>query len=154
MLIKDRIERSIRQKWLSILAKASVEDLENICSSLKEKPPYDFLRPPEIGLIMVRARTGGTGNPFHLGEMTVTRCTVQVKEGYRGTAYVMGRNKRHAELAALLDALLQDPDQHHSLMDFVIRPLEHTLQKRKALMAEKVASTRVEFFTMVRGEEG
>ncbi len=139
---------------MAILAKASLEDLENIWCSLRENPSYYFLRPPEIGLIMVRARAGGTGNPFNLGEMTVTRCTVQVKEGFCGTAYVMGRNKRHAELAALLDALLQDPDQHASLMDLVIRPLEHILQKRKAVVAQRIASTRVEFLTMVRGEEG
>ncbi len=152
-MLSNQIELSTRQKWMAILAKASLEDLENIWCSLREKPSYYFLRPPEIGLIMVRARAGGTGNPFNLGEMTVTRCTVQVEGGFRGTAYVMGRNKRHAELAALLDALLQDPDQHAFLMDLVIRPLEHIRQKRKAVIAQKIASTRVEFFTMVRGEE-
>lgn len=147
------IEQSIRQRWMAVLAKSSIEDLEEAWRILREKPQYYCLRPPETGLVMVRARAEGRGGPFHLGEMTVTRCTVQVKTGFCGTAYVMGRNRRHAELAALLDALLQDPYQYASLMDLIIRPLELTLRKRKAVTAQKVAGTRVEFFTMVRGDE-
>ncbi len=147
------IEQSVRQHWMAVLAKSRFEDLEKVWGALREKPQYGFLRPPETGLVMVRARAEGKGIPFHLGEMTVTRCTVQVKNGYRGTAYVMGRNRRHAEIAALLDALLQDPHQHASLMDLVIRPLELILRKRRAVMAQKVASTKVEFFTMVRGDD-
>lgn len=147
------IDQSIRQQWMAVLAKANVADLEEAWAFLREKPHYYFLRPPETGLIMVRARTGGGGSPFHLGEMTVTRCTVQVKNGFRGTAYVMGRNRRHAELAALLDALLQDPYQHASLMGFIVHRLNHGIQKRKTMMAQKVRSTQVEFFTMVRGDE-
>ncbi len=147
------MDLSIRQKWMSVLAKSSPEDIEEAWRFLREKPSFYFLRPPETGLVMVRARAGGTGSPFHLGEITVTRCTIQVKDGFRGTAYIMGRNRRHAELAALLDALLQDPYQHASLMDVMIRPLERILQKRRATMSKKVAQTRVEFFTMVRGDE-
>lgn len=147
------IEQTIRQHWIAVLSKVEAKDLEEVWQRLKEKPQYYCLRPPETGLIMVRARVEGTGSPFHLGEMTITRCTVQVKNGFRGTAYIMGRNRRHAELAALLDALLQDPHQHASLMDLVIRPLELTLRKRKSVMAQKVEGTRVEFFTMVRGDE-
>jgi len=147
------IEQTIRQHWIAVLSKVEVKDLEEVWQRLKEKPEYDCLRPPETGLIMVRARAEGTGSLFHLGEMTITRCTVQVKNGFRGTAYVMGRNRRHAELAALIDALLQDPNQHASLMDLLIRPLELILRKRKSVMAHKVEGTRVEFFTMVRGDE-
>jgi len=147
------IDQSVRQHWMAVLAKSSFEDLEKVWGVLREKPQYYFLRPPETGLVMVRAKEEGNGAPFHLGEMTVTRFTVQVKNGYHGTGYVMGRNRRHAELAALLDALLQDPHQHAALMDLVIRPLELILRKRRAVMAQKIASTRVEFFTMVRGDD-
>lgn len=146
-------DQAIRQHWIAVLSKVETKDLEEVWQRLREKPEYYCLRPPETGLVMVRARAEGNGTPFHLGEMTVTRCTVQVKDGYRGTAYVMGRNRRHAELAALLDALLQDPYQHASLMDLIIRPLELILRKRRAVMAQKIASTKVEFFTMIRGED-
>ena len=70
---------------------------------------YRVLRGPEAGLVMVRGRAGGGGAPFNLGEMTATRCTVRTEAGFVGHAYVAGRNERQAELAALADALLQDP---------------------------------------------
>lgn len=138
---------------MAVLAKAKLEDLEERWRFLREKPQYHFLRPPETGLIMIQARAEGTGSPFRLGEMTVTRCTVQVEGGYRGTAYVMGRNRRHAELAALFDALLQDPFQQAFLLTQVIRRLSNTIRNRKAQMAQRIADTRVEFFTIVRGDE-
>ncbi|GAB4376283.1 MAG: hypothetical protein Kow00121_23160 [Elainellaceae cyanobacterium] len=72
---------------------------------------------------MVQGRTGGAGQPFYLGEMTITRCVVRLEtpdleeaiasqfpEGVIvGFGYVAGRSHRHAELAALCDALLQHP---------------------------------------------
>ncbi|MBS3918622.1 MAG: phosphonate C-P lyase system protein PhnG [Deltaproteobacteria bacterium] len=147
-----RVDTPLRQEWMAVLAKARPEDLEEAWRSLREKPKYHLLRPHETGLVMVRARAGGTGMQFNLGEMTVTRCTVQVDGGAPGTAYVMGQNRRHAELAALFDALLQDPSRHSSLMESVIRPIKNSIRDRKAMIAKKAASTRVEFFTMVRGD--
>ncbi len=69
------------------------------------------MRGPEGGLVMVRGRAGGGGAPFNLGEMTVTRCTVRLGSGLVGHAYVAGREPRRAELAALVDALMQDPER-------------------------------------------
>ena len=146
------IDRALRQEWMAILAKARPEDLEEAWRFLREKSKYRFLRPPETGLVMVRARAGGTGRQFNLGEVTVTRCTVQTEGGITGTAYVRGRGRRHAELAALFDALLQDPSRHASLMDDVIRPIERSIRERNAMIVKKAAGTRVEFFTMVRGD--
>jgi len=145
-------ETKMRQEWMAILAKASPEALEKAWSAIGDRPGFLFLRPPETGLVMVRARAGGTGMRFNLGEATVTRCTVQIDRGLTGTAYVMGRNGRHAELAALFDALLQDPYRRSSLMEKVIQPLRSTLREKKIVFARKAATTRVEFFTLVRGD--
>jgi len=89
---------------------------------------------------------------FNLGEATMTRCTVQVN-GAVGTAYVLGRNVRHAELAALFDGMLQDPRRHAALMKEVVKPIIVSIQDRKRQLAQKAAATKVEFFTMERGEE-
>jgi len=145
-------ETKTRQEWIGILAKASIEDLEKAWGAIRDRPGFRFLRPPETGLVMVRARAGGTGMRFNLGEVTVTRCTVEIDRGATGTAYVMGRNGHHAELAALFDALLQDPDRRSSLIEKVIQPLRSTLREKKAASAKKAATTRVEFFTLVRGD--
>ena len=101
---------------------------------------------------MVRGRAGGTGNPFNLGEMTVTRCALRLPGGPVGQAYVQGRDTRHAELAARLDALLQT-DEAPRLLSQVIEPLQALEAARRRERSRKAASSKVEFFTMVRGED-
>jgi alpha-D-ribose 1-methylphosphonate 5-triphosphate synthase subunit PhnG len=143
-----------RQRWMSVLARSSAAELEaKLEAALGTPPDYRYLRAPETGLVMVRGRAGGTGGRFNLGEMTVTRCAVQVGEGPVGHAYVAGRDARHATLAALFDALLQDPERGDALQDGVIGPLAATQADRRASRAAKAATTRVDFFTMVRGED-
>lgn len=142
-----------RRRWMAALARASLDDLEAAWSVFPDLPEYRRLRGPESGLVMVRGRAGGTGNPFNLGEMTVTRCTVQLDAELVGHAYVAGTNTRHAELAAVFDALLQDPVRRPAIEDSLIAPL---LDKREARLrddATRIASSRVEFFTVVRGED-
>ena len=147
------VDTETRRGWMAVLAKAIPEELERLWLALQEKPEYYFLRPPEVGLVMVRGRTGGTGMRFNLGEVTMTRCTVQVNQGAAGTAYILGRNVRHAELAAVFDAMLQDPRHHTALMKEVVKPMIVSIQDRKKQVARKAAATKVEFFTMVRGDE-
>ena len=135
-----------RQRWMAVLARAKAAELEALLPS--SLPAYRRLRGPEAGLVMVRGRTGGTGAPFNLGEMSVTRCTVRTDDGQTGHAYVPGRDERQAELAALLDALLQDPARHDALRNTVIAPLADAQQRRRESVARKAAATRVDFFTM------
>jgi len=111
-------------------------------------PGYTRLRGPEAGLVMVRGRAGGGGAPFNMGEMTVTRCTVRTDSGQVGHAYVAGRDARQAELAAVFDAMLQDPHQAFALQANVIAPLAEAQQARRAAIAEKAAATKVQFFAM------
>ncbi len=140
-----------RQSWMRVLALSAWSDLE-----LKAKPflPQlcDMIRPPETGLVMLRGRIGGTGAPFNLGEATVTRCAVRVKDGFEGHGYVMGRNAAHANAAAICDALLQDANHQASVDEQVIQPLSRLLAERRRISAAKAAATKVDFFTLVRGE--
>lgn len=138
---------------MSVLAKAGDGALERAWSKLSNPPRYSFLRPPETGLVMVRGRAGGTGRAFNMGEMSVTRCAVRLDDGRVGLSYVVGRSQRHAELAAAFDALLQLPERREALDETVIRPLEETQQRRQNDIASNAAGSRVEFFTMVRGED-
>lgn len=142
-----------RQRWMATLALASVDELEAAWSTLSDRPEPTWLRRPEIGMVMVRGRAGGTGSRFNLGETTVTRCALRLADGPVGTAYVAGRDKRHAELAALFDALLQDPAQHTAINETVIEPMARARGRRIDASARKVNATLVDFFTMVRGED-
>lgn len=141
-----------RQGWLRCLAHADPAELEAAWSRLDRQPSYEMLRPPEIGLAMVRGRQGGSGRPFNLGEMTVTRCAVRLVDGRVGVGYVAGRAPRHAELVAVFDGLLQDEARQASLQASLIAPLAAQQARRRAAASERAARTKVDFFTMVRGD--
>jgi len=152
---------SRRRAWLAVLARAPRADLEAALAHAFDgaaPPPYEWLRAPEIGLAMVRGRIGGTGDPFNLGEATVTRATLRLTvAGCDGAAPVgvacqLGRDKRRAELAALADALLQLPARHAALNAQLIEPLAARIAAEREARRRDAATTRVEFFTMVRGD--
>lgn len=137
-----------RRNWMSVLAKAPPARLAALAPDL---PPHDLLRAPEIGAVMLEGRIGGTGGRFNLGEMTVTRCSVRLGDVV-GHACVGGRDKDHARRAAVLDALLQGADAAR-IGAQILAPLRAEAQARATSRAEKAAATRVEFFTLMRGED-
>lgn len=139
----------VRKSWMATLAKAPPARLAALFPDL---PPHHVLRQPEIGAVMVRGRVGGTGAAFNLGEMTVTRASVRLGTGEVGHAWVQGRDKGHALRAAAVDALMQTP-QAADLAAQVLRPLEAEALTLRATRASKAAATKVDFFTMVRGED-
>jgi alpha-D-ribose 1-methylphosphonate 5-triphosphate synthase subunit PhnG len=137
-----------RRRWMAILARANADRIAALLSACGDIPAYTIIRGPEGGLVMVRGRAGGGGAAFNLGEMTVTRCTVRIETGFIGHAYVAGREERRAELAALVDALMQDHDRAADIEARVIAPLEQQQAEMKAISASKAAATRVQFFAM------
>ncbi|BAB54656.1 phosphonate C-P lyase system protein PhnG [Mesorhizobium japonicum] len=142
-----------RSDWLGILSRSVSSELEALAADLATGVAFEWLRTCDVGLVMVRGRAGGTGNVFNLGEMTVTRASVRLEDGTVGHGYVQGRNKRQAELAAIIDALLQQPDRHDETMAKVVEPLREKAEVRRLEKSRKAAATKVEFFTMVRGED-
>ncbi len=138
-----------RKGWMSILAKAPPERLRDL---FPELPQHDLVRAPETGAVMVRGRIGATGAAFNLGEMTVTRCSVRLHGGAVGHAWVQGRDRDHARRAAVLDALMQT-DAADALRIRVIGTLAAEAGARQAARADRAEATRVEFFTLVRGED-
>lgn len=149
-----------RQQWMATLAKATLPSLEMLFAKVGDLPEYVFLRSPETGLTMVRGRAGGVGQVFNLGEMTLTRCVVQLfaeaqetgSGPIAGFGYVGGRSHRHAELAALGDGLLQHEDWHSQIFWEVIEPLRAIALEKKEQQQRQTAATKVDFFTMLRGE--
>lgn len=149
-----------RRAWMAVLARTPRADLEAALErALKgvPTPTYDWLRPPEIGLAMVRGRVGGSGDPFNLGEATVTRATLRLRGSNDtaaavGVACHLGRDRRRAELAALADALLQMPEHHAVLHQQLIEPFAAQQVVQRDARRQDAAATRVEFFTMVRGD--
>jgi alpha-D-ribose 1-methylphosphonate 5-triphosphate synthase subunit PhnG len=143
-----------RARWMSCLSQADPARLEAAWAGLQPSPPHRWLRQPETGLVMLRGRAGGSGQAFNLGEMTMTRAAVRIEgeSPATGFGYVAGRNRRHAELAALFDALLQDETRRPALMAELIAPLQAAAAISRAVRAAEIAPTRVDFMTMVRGD--
>jgi alpha-D-ribose 1-methylphosphonate 5-triphosphate synthase subunit PhnG len=139
-----------RQHWIGVLARASRSELQPFEDALRDVE-YRLIRAPEIGMTLVRGRMGGNGAPFNVGEMSVTRCVVRLADGRTGYSYLAGRDKVHAELAALADAHLQGAQQRHWLVE-MITSLAIVQAERRAQKAAETAATKVEFFTLVRGE--
>lgn len=137
-----------RQRWMSVLARATAADLASRLAACPSLPTHIRLRGPESGLVMLRGRAGGAGSQFNLGEMTVTRCTVRNADGFVGHAYIQGRDHRTATLAAAIDAGLQDPARQPDLLRAVIEPLAAAQAEQRAAQARRAAATKVDFFTM------
>lgn len=138
-----------RRDWLGLIARAPLPLLEALWPD--DPPPFDWLRRPETGAMMVQGRAGAVGAGFNLGEVSVTRASVRLQCGAIGHALVQGRSPRKAERAAVLDALLQTAaaqDVHAR----VLVPLQEAECAARDTRARRAAATKVDFFTMVRGE--
>jgi alpha-D-ribose 1-methylphosphonate 5-triphosphate synthase subunit PhnG len=138
-------DRAAAMRLFALVAWPVLDNLTKHCANEDHKT----LRGPDIGLVMLRARMGSTGNAFNLGEATVTRCSLVRPSGVEGHAYIMGRNAAHASRAALCDALFQEAP---ATMAPILKALEKTLNESHQSTAAKAAATKVDFFTMVRGD--
>ncbi|RWR02256.1 phosphonate C-P lyase [[Pantoea] beijingensis] len=141
-----------RQHWLSVLAHSAADRLEYYWNALNLQPGYDVLRAPETGLTRLQARMGATGKRFIVGDVTVTRAVVRLTDGTCGYSYITGRDKLHAERCAVIDALLQQRENGALLHDNLITPLAAERAEQQQQRAREVASSRVDFFTLVRGD--
>lgn len=142
-----------RREALAVLAAADSTDIARGLRQLDDGLSYTEPRPPEVGLVMLRGRIGSRGAPFNAGEATVTRAAVQLASGEMGFGYVLGRDREKARLVALCDALWQVADRRGAVEAQVLAPLRKQQQQKQNLARERTAATRVDFFTLVRGED-
>jgi alpha-D-ribose 1-methylphosphonate 5-triphosphate synthase subunit PhnG len=142
-----------RKRRMEVLARCDRGKLEELWSSLGFDPAFETLRGPQTGLVTVRGRIGGGGAPFNIGEATATRASVRLSDGRIGHSAMLGRDRRKARLAAVIDALAQGATEAETIERQIIGPLERLERQREEKVRAQTAATRVEFFTMVRGED-
>jgi alpha-D-ribose 1-methylphosphonate 5-triphosphate synthase subunit PhnG len=142
-----------RRAAMATLADARTKEIETHLASLGAAPEYIELRPVETGLVMVQGRIGGDGAPFNFGEATVTRAAVRIATGEVGFSYVLGRDRDKARLAALCDALWQNEASREAVERCVLAPIRERLERERAKRRAETAASRVDFFTLVRGED-
>lgn len=142
-----------RKAEMALLAGAQASRLDALLAGSGLPDNAEFLRGPETGLVTVRGRIGGGGAPFNLGEATVTRATVKLPGGEIGHSYALGRDREKARLAAIIDALWQSASHRDDVERAILAPLRSEAEAAEQKREEETAATRVEFFTMVRGED-
>jgi len=142
-----------RQQIMAICANATLAELAAGVAAVVPAPEIAVVRPPELGLVMLRGRTGGDGAPFNLGEATVARASVRLATGETGVSYVLGRSLEKARLAAIVEALAQVPAYRSKLDAALLQPVRHRRLREQAVKNAQTAATRVDFFTLVRGED-
>ena len=151
---KDAAPQAVsgRKRAADLLARAERSELSAVWDALPEKPAVQKVRGPETGLVMVRGRIGGGGAPFNLGEVTVTRATVRLGSGTVGHAQALGTDREKARLAAIFDALWQEEQTTDFVEQALLSPIAERIADAERRKADETAATRVDFFTMVRGD--
>jgi alpha-D-ribose 1-methylphosphonate 5-triphosphate synthase subunit PhnG len=140
-----------RQSAMGVYARATLDELEAALDRLGRPEDAEEMRSPELGLVMARGRMGGTGAPFNAGEVSVTRAAMKLKSGEIGIAYQLGRDRAKARSAALLDALWQTGRRNE--VEAALDPIRARIAEQILLKERRTAATKVDFFTLVRGED-
>lgn len=138
---------------MATLAHAASAELDRLWQEAGLPREAQVLRGPETGLVTLRGRIGGGGAPFNFGEATVTRATVRLTDGAVGHAYALGRDHDKARLSAIADALWQDPARRAEVEAKILAPLRAAAAAADETRRAETAATRVDFFTLVRGED-
>ena len=140
-----------RKAAMAVLAHSDAAEIAARLEAMA-MPEHENLREPESGLVMVRGRIGGDGAPFNLGEATVSRAAVRLASGEMGFGYTLGRDRRKAQMIALCDAMIQSADHADEIETQVLAPLRAVITAERGRKAAETSATRVDFYTMVRGE--
>ena len=146
------LDTATRQHWMSVLSHSDPASLAAKMVALNISADYETLRAPETGLVQLQGRMGGTGERFFAGDATLTRAAVRLSNGTVGYSWVLGRDKAHAERCAVIDALMQQPTHFQTLLETLITTLEADRTARIAARQAEINASRVDFFTLVRGD--
>ncbi|HDG1678940.1 TPA: phosphonate C-P lyase system protein PhnG [Kluyvera ascorbata] len=146
------LDTAPRQHWMSVLSHSDPANLAEKMVALNITADYETIRAPETGLVQLQGRMGGTGERFFAGDATLTRAAVRLSNGTVGYSWVLGRDKPHAERCAVIDALMQQPTHFQTLLETLITPLEADRTARIAARQAEINASRVDFFTLVRGD--
>lgn len=150
---QEREAEAARKTVMATLAAAPPEMLKTLWTEAGLALDVHAVRGPETGLVTLRGRIGGGGAPFNVGEATVTRATVRLSSGEVGHSYALGRDKEKARLAAIADAAWQNPAHRAAIEEKIVAPLRQAAQTADTRRRAETAATKVDFFTMVRGED-
>ena len=150
-LTEQNPKQAQRKAAMAVLAHSDAAEISGRLEAIS-LPAHENLREPENGLVMMRGRIGGDGAPFNLGEATVSRAAVRLATGEVGFGYTLGRDGAKARMIALCDAMVQSDQFAETIETQVLAPLRAAMIAERNRKAAETAATRVDFYTLVRGE--
>src|SRR5690606_31638857 len=130
-----------RAENMRLMAQLSAASLSAIWESAGISAEATDLRRPETGLVTLRGRIGGDGQPFNLGEATVTRAAIRLCNGEVGHSYVLGRDMEKARLCAIIDAAWKNPGTRSAVRDAVIARIRWQVEQADKTTRAEVAAT-------------
>lgn len=151
--IHEAESAAARQAAMAVVASSPAEVVIRLWREAGLECDARAVRGPETGLVTVRGRIGGGGAAFNCGEATVTRATVRLEGGEIGHAYALGRDREKVRVAAIIDAQWQAPQTRATVEEALLAPLRRALDEERRRRREETEATKVDFFTLVRGED-
>lgn len=134
-----------RAAWMSVLACAATSELQQSWDAFEHRPPFEWLKKPEYGSVLLQGRIGGSGREYGVGQVLITRCSIRLIDGRIGVGYTRGRAGHHVFIAAMFDALMQTADAAGLSAARIVSELEAKRDQRRRVDQAKTEETRVDF---------
>jgi len=131
-------------EYTQIVAEAELDALEAVAAFIADRCSVRVLKAPTPGMVMVRHVDPLEGTPFHLGEVYVTECEVEV-DGSLGYGCCLGSSDRRGLFAALVDAVLSGGHPLSGSVQVLLEAEEAGIRRRRGQEAAAAAGTRVDF---------
>ncbi|WP_248927622.1 phosphonate C-P lyase system protein PhnG [Paenibacillus hamazuiensis] len=136
-----------RSRMTRILIDGDPALLHRLCGQIEARYEPAVVKPPEKSLVMSKARDSVSQQPFYLGEVLVTECTVAIGDAH-GFGILIGEDAERAYELAVVDAALNAKLPETEAWEAELLEEERRTAERRAREHELVMKTRVHFDTM------
>lgn len=133
-----------RSQYTRILVEGERSLLERLAFEVERSAEIRTVRSPETGLVMHKARDAVSGQPFYVGELLVTACTVQIGAA-TGYGMCLGEDLDKAYRLAVVDAAFHAGHPATAKWVPLLLEEERSIRGRHAKEMEQVRRTRVQF---------
>lgn len=136
-----------KSRLTKILIDGNPELLKNISSQVEEIVSVQMERSPKTSLVMLKARDSVSMQPFYMGEVLVTECTVAIL-GQFGMGVIMGEEPERSYQIAVVDAAFNADLPITESWIPLLEQEEKNIQRRHLMESKMVSQSQVNFDTM------
>jgi len=134
-----------KERLMKILHKVNCEIICQLAHIILDtNPEIRIIKPPQLGLIMMRARETVENQPFNLGEVLVTECTVALGET-TGWGCCLGNDPDRAYHLAVVDLALNLGIDPGGKIEATLMAEEKRVTQEKKAEFVNIARSKVQF---------